>query len=78
MRQVKAQHFIALWTEAYKRGETISWISERMNKSKATVSQMAYQLRNAGIDLPTLKRPHVETLDIDDLNWLIKKQLEDC
>lgn len=76
MRQIKAQHFVTLWTEAYERGETVSWIAERINKSKASVNQMASQLRKAGVDLPTLKRPHVETLDIDDLNWLIRKQLD--
>jgi hypothetical protein len=75
MRQVKAEHFVRLWLEAYEDGDGIAWISERMNRPTSTVNGMAATLRREGIKLPTLRRRHIEAVNIEDLNRMIKEQL---
>jgi len=76
MRQIKAEHFVRLWLEAYKNGDGLDWIAERMNRRRTTISGMAATLRTEGIKLPTLRRRHIEAVNIEDLNKLIRQKLE--
>lgn len=75
MRQVKAEHFVKLWLEAYQNGDGLLWVAERMNRPMSTVSGMAATLRREGIKLPSLRRRHIEAVNIEDLNRMIKEQL---
>ena len=77
MKQVRAEHFVQLWLEAYENGDGIDWIAERMNRPNSTINGMAATLRREGVRLPTLRRRHIEAVNIHDLNSMIKEQLGD-
>lgn len=76
MRQIKAEHFVSLWLEAYQNGDGLLWIAERMNRPLSTVNGMAATLRREGIKLPSLRRRHIEAVNIEDLNKMIREQLD--
>lgn len=76
MRQVKAEHFVHLWLEAYENGDGLLWVAERMNRPISTVNGMAATLRREGIKLPSLRRRHIEAVNIEDLNRLIREKLK--
>lgn len=76
MRQIKAEHFVRLWMEAYENGDGLVWIAERMNRPTTTVNGMACALRREGIKLPSLRRRHIEAVNIENLNKLIRERLE--
>lgn len=76
MKQIKAEHFVSLWLEAYQNGDGVDWIAERMNRPRTTVNGMAATLRREGIKLPTLRRRHIEAVNIEDLNRMIREKLD--
>lgn len=76
MRKIKAKHFVTLWLEAYENGDGLDWIAERMNRPTTVVNGMAATLRREGVELPSLRRRHVESVSIEDLNKMIREKLE--
>lgn len=76
MKRIKAEHFVRLWLEAHENGDGIVWIAERMNRPESTVNGMAMTLRREGIKLPSLRRRHIETVNIEDMNNMIREKLE--
>lgn len=76
MRQVKAEHFVRLWLEAYANNDGIDWVAERMNRPRSTINGMAATLRREGIKLPILRRRHIEAVNIEDLNRMIREKLD--
>lgn len=74
MSKIKADKFVELWLEACEGRESISWIANILKISDARVHQLAANLRRNGVDLPQIRRPFVEPVDVSRLNDLITKQ----
>jgi hypothetical protein len=75
MSKIKAKHFITLWLEAYEKGEGIPFIAKTINRPQSTVHSIASTLRRSGIELPSLRRKYIESVDIEDMNRLIREKL---
>jgi transposase len=56
------ESFVEEWVKAYRAGETMSDLSERLGRKRATVYQRYYALRRAGLALPALSRCERESL----------------
>lgn len=74
MSKIKADKFVELWLEACEKRESITWIANTLKVSVGTVHILAANLRSNGVELPNIRRPFVERLDVSKLNDLIVKQ----
>lgn len=74
MSKIKPDQFVQLWLEACEGRQPISWIAETLKVSDNTVHVLAANLRKNGVNLPPIRRPFVEQVDVSRLNELIKKQ----
>lgn len=72
--RVKAEDFVRLWNEAVENRESLNWIANTIGCSNQTVSIMASSLRKQGVELPSIRRTFVETINVDQLNKLIKEK----
>jgi hypothetical protein len=75
MGKIKAKQFITLWLEAYEKGEGIPWIAQTIKRPQSTVHSIASTLRRSGVELPSLRRKYIETVNIDEMNKLIREKL---
>lgn len=75
--RVKAEDFVRLWAEAVEKRESLTWIANTIGCSVQTVSTMAASLRKQGVELPTTRRTFTETINVDQLNNLIKEKFGD-
>lgn len=75
--RVKAEQFVRLWNEAVENRESITWIANTIGCSSQTVQTMATTLRKQGVELPSIRRTFVETVDVDKLNALIRQKFGD-
>lgn len=73
--RIKAADFVQLWIEAVNNRESISWIARTIGCSDQHVHVLASNLRKTGVELPNIRRTFVETIDVNKMNELIKKQL---
>lgn len=71
MTKVKAEQFVRLWNEAVENRHSINWIAKNLGCSDQHVSVMASSLRNQGVNLPSIRRTFVETIDVNQLNRII-------
>lgn len=72
--RVKAEDFVRLWNEAVENRESLNWIAGTIGCSNQTVSVMAANLRKQGVNLPNIRRTFVETINVDQLNKMIKEK----
>lgn len=72
--RVKAVDFVRLWMEAIENRQSISWIANTIGCSDQTVHVMANSLRKQGVELPSIRRTFVETIDVDEMNKLIRNK----
>lgn len=72
--RVTAEQFVRLWMEAVEKREKISWIANTIGCSDQSVHIMASNLRKKGVELPNIRRTFIETIDVNKMNELIKKQ----
>jgi biotin operon repressor len=72
--RVKAEDFVRLWNEAVENRESLNWIANTIGCSNQTVSTMAATLRKQGVNLPNIRRTFLETVDVDQLNKLIREK----
>lgn len=72
--KIKAEEFVRLWNEAVENRRSINWIAKTIGCSDQHVSVMAASLRNQGVNLPSIRRTFVETIDVDKLNRLIAQK----
>lgn len=70
--RIKAEDFVRLWNEAVENRESLNWIANTIGCSNQTVSIMAAHLRKQGVGLPNIRRTFVETINVDQLNKLIR------
>lgn len=75
--RIKAEQFVRLWNEAVENRESLTWIANTIGCSTQTVSVMASSLRKQGVELPSIRRTFVETVNVDELNKLIKEKFGD-
>ena len=74
MSKIKAKDFVQLWLEACEKRESIGWIANTIGVSDQTVHKLAANLRHNGVELPPIRRPFVEPVDVNQLNKLISEQ----
>jgi DNA-binding transcriptional regulator LsrR (DeoR family) len=72
--RVKAIDFVRLWMEAVENRQSISWIAKTIGCSDQTVHIMASNLRKQGVVLPNIRRTFVETINVDEMNKLIREK----
>lgn len=72
--RIKAEQFVRLWIEAVENREGISWIARTIGCSDQTVHIMANNLRKNGVALPSIRRTFVETINVNEVNKLIKQR----
>jgi len=72
--RIKAEDFVRLWLEAVENRESISWIASTIGCSDQHVHTLASNLRKNGVDLPNIRRPFVETIDVNRMNALIREK----
>lgn len=78
MSRIKAKHFVALWLEAYEKGEGIPYIADILKRPQSTVHGIANTLRVNGVELPSLRRKYIETVNVKDMNKMIKEKLNNA
>lgn len=74
MSKIRAEQFVRLWNEAVENRESIKWIANRIGCSDQHVHVMASALRKQGVQLPSIRRTFVETVDVSQLNRLIAEK----
>lgn len=74
MSKVKAEQFVRLWNEAVENRHSIKWIANRIGCSDQYVHVMASSLRKQGVNLPSIRRTFVETIDVNQLNRMIAEK----
>lgn len=74
MSKVKAEQFVRLWNEAVQNRHGISWIAQTIGCSDQTVHVMSAALRKQGVELPSIRRTFVETVNVKKLNRIIAEQ----
>lgn len=74
MSKVKADQFVRLWNEAVENRHNINWIAQRLKCSDQHVHSLAASLRNKGVNLPSIRRTFVETVDVNQLNRMIAEK----
>lgn len=75
MAQIKPEQFIRVWLEAIENRNNKEWVAETLGVPTHTVTNMAKALRDAGVELPPIRRTFAEGADIGQLNKLIREQL---
>lgn len=74
MTKIKAQQFVRLWNEAVENRHSISWIAKTIGCSDQHVHRLASSLRKQGVQLPSIRRTFVETIDVKQLNRMIAEK----
>jgi transposase len=74
MTKIKSEHFVRVWLEAVDNGDSISWVANTLKVSDATVHKLANNLRKNGVALPSIRRPFVEPIKVEQLNKLIREK----
>lgn len=74
MSKIKAKDFVQIWLEACEKRESISWIANTIGVSDGRVHALAANLRKSGVELPPIRRPFVEPVDVSQLNNMISEQ----
>lgn len=74
MSKIKAEQFVRVWLEAVDNNDSLTWIANTLSISSQRVSTLASNLRKSGVDLPSIRRPFVEPVKVDQLNALIKEK----
>jgi biotin operon repressor len=74
MSKIKAEQFVRLWNEAVENRHGVSWIAKTIGCSDQTVHSMSNTLRKKGVNLPSIRRTFVETVDVNALNRLIAQK----
>lgn len=72
--RIKAEDFVRLWNEAVEKRESVSWIARTIGCSDQHVHSLAGNLRKQGVDLPSIRRTFVETVDVKQLNRMIAEK----
>lgn len=75
--RVRAEEFVRLWNEAVENRESMTWVANTIGCSVQTVQSMASTLRKQGVELPSIRRTFMETIDVGKLNALIKQKFGD-
>lgn len=77
MARVDAMSFVDAWVKVYGQGGSQSDVAREIGTSAANVSTRAKKLREAGVELPTLKvtRGTGTTIDIEALNERLAARL---
>lgn len=73
-KRIKAEQFVRLWNEAVENRESIGWIASKIGCSDQHVHVLANSLRKEGVNLPSIRRTFVETVDVSQLNRLIAEK----
>lgn len=55
----------------------MTWVANTIGCSVQTVQSMASTLRKQGVELPSIRRTFMETIDVGKLNALIKQKFGD-
>lgn len=74
MSRIKSEQFVRVWLEAVDNGDSLTWIASTLGVSSQQVSILARNLRSNGVNLPSIRRPFVELLKVDQLNKLISEK----
>ena len=74
MSKIKAEQFVRLWNEAVENRNNISWIATTLGCSDQHVHMLAAALRKQGVNLPSIRRTFVETVDVKQLNRMIAEK----
>ena len=74
MSKIKAEQFVRLWNEAVENRHGISWIAKTLGCSDQHVHTLASSLRKQGVQLPSIRRTFVETVDVKQLNRMIAEK----
>lgn len=74
MSKIKSEQFVRVWLEAVDNSDSLTWIASTLGISAQRVSILANNLRKNGVDLPSIRRPFVEPLKVDQLNKLIAEK----
>lgn len=76
MARVDAMGFVDAWISVYEKGGSQSDVAREIGTSAANVSNRAKKLREAGVELPTLKVTRTgSTIDIESLNERLAARL---
>lgn len=69
---ITPKEFVEVWMDAFKKGESQSWVATKTGVSRQLVSQRAKYYRLRGINLPQLTRGK-GALQVDELNKIIEE-----
>lgn len=76
-KYVTAEDFMEVWLEAYKSGQTMDYVANKLRVSKKFVSSKASNMRKRGVKVPDLQRVakgRLLTPDrVSNLNAMIRK-----
>lgn len=74
MKKIKAEQFVRLWNEAVENRYSIGWIAKTIGCSDQHVHSLASSLRKQGVNLPSIRRTFVETIDVNKMNRMIAEK----